>query len=407
MKPTTPVQPSPLWRARHALWALATAFLLCACGGGVSVADGGGVGSGGTGVTYGTVSGFGSVIVDGVHFDDSSADVQTEDNTVTEARLGQSVVVTHDAQRKASRIEVRAQLRGPVGTLGTSSLSVAGYAVDVIPAADPSRQATVVQDEQGNSVDVSALHGDVEVHGVWLPVGTTYRLAATRIEQLAASAPRVLISGVVTQVAGSGFALNGSNTVFQGSSTPTAYQYLALEIDRAQWSSTLGGRYTLTTALRERREESGRSSAAPKIQIELRGTVLGINTTRSALQVRGVRLLTLPAALDSCVQEGVYVQVKAQSISRAPGLWVDDIRCIDEQPATSSGTAVVARAGEVANLSLLQRSFTLKNSGITVMWDEQTYFKNTTRTALQNGTAVEAEGVIVGSTLRARKIKGE
>ena len=381
---------SPLLRAWYALAALAVG-VLCACGGGGTVvAESGGVGSGGTGITYGTVSGFGSVIVDGVHYDDSTADVQTEDNTPAEARLGQSVAVTHNAQRKATRIEVRAQLRGPVGTASAASLIVAGYTVDIVAAGDATRQATVVQDEQGNTVDVLALQGDVEVHGVWVPSSSGYRLAATRIEQLATPTPRVLVSGAVTQLAGSSFAINGVST----------------QIERAQWSAGQSSPYTLRLPLRSRTEESGRNSAVPKIQIELRGTVLGVSATRSFLSVRGVRLFTLPA-LDSCVQDGVYVQVKAQSSDRAPGLWIDDIRCISDQPSSSDGAAVVAQQGEVANLSLALRSFKLKNTSLTVAWDDQTYFKNTTRTTLRNGTAVEVEGVIVGSTLRARKIKGE
>ena len=397
---------SPLLRAWYALAALAVG-VLCACGGGGTVvAESGGVGSGGTGITYGTVSGFGSVIVDGVHYDDSTADVQTEDNTPAEARLGQSVAVTHNAQRKATRIEVRAQLRGPVGTASAASLIVAGYTVDIVAAGDATRQATVVQDEQGNTVDVLTLQGDVEVHGVWVPSSSGYRLAATRIEQLATPTPRVLVSGAVTQLAGSSFAINGVSTQFQDSSTPAKGQYVAIEIERAQWSAGQSGPYTLRLPLRSRTEESGRNSAVPKIQIELRGTVLGVSATRSFLSVRGVRLFTLPA-LDSCVQDGVYVQVKAQSSDRAPGLWIDDIRCISDQPSSPDGAAVVAQQGEVANLSLALRSFKLKNTSLTVAWDDQTYFKNTTRTTLRNGTAVEVEGVIVGSTLRARKIKGE
>ena len=401
-------RPSPvLLPLRHALGALAT-VVLCACGGGggSNIAEGGGVGSGGTGISYGTVTGFGSVIVDGVHYGDASAEVQTEDNTPAEARLGQSVAVTHNAQREATRIEVRAQLRGPVDTLGTSSLRVAGYAVDVIAATDTTRQATVVQDEQGNAVDVLALQGDVEVHGVWLPSGATYRLAASRIEQLASPASRVLVSGVVTQESGKHFALNGGDTQFQGSSATARGQYVATEIARAQWNTGQSAPYALELPLRSRAEESGRSSAVPKMQIELRGTVLGLNASRSVLKVRGVRLLTLPAALDSCVQEGVFVEVKAQTSSRAPGLWIDDIRCVGDNTSALEG-AIQARQGEVANLSAAQRSFQLKNTSLTVTWDNKTYFKNTTRTTLLNGAAVEVEGVIVGSTLRARKIKGE
>ncbi|MEI8159244.1 MAG: hypothetical protein WCH60_20475, partial [Burkholderiales bacterium] len=55
-----------------------TILFLFACGGGISVS---GVGSGGSGIAQGSVTGFGSVIVNGVEYDDSSAVSQSEDAT--------------------------------------------------------------------------------------------------------------------------------------------------------------------------------------------------------------------------------------------------------------------------------------------------------------------------------------
>ena len=56
-----------------------------------------GVGSGGSGVASGTVTGFGSVIVDGVEYDDSGASRQSEDAAGglvnAPVKLGQQVQV--------------------------------------------------------------------------------------------------------------------------------------------------------------------------------------------------------------------------------------------------------------------------------------------------------------------------
>ncbi|MBL8459664.1 MAG: hypothetical protein JNM92_09915, partial [Zoogloea sp.] len=57
-------------------------LIVSACGGGGST-DLAGVGSGGSGVASGSVSGFGSVIVDGVEYDDSAATRQAEDASGT------------------------------------------------------------------------------------------------------------------------------------------------------------------------------------------------------------------------------------------------------------------------------------------------------------------------------------
>ena len=49
-------------------------WVLSSCGGGSSVAlnTGGGVGTGGTGITLGTVTGFGSVVIDGTSYSSAS-----------------------------------------------------------------------------------------------------------------------------------------------------------------------------------------------------------------------------------------------------------------------------------------------------------------------------------------------
>ncbi len=134
---------SRCWRALVAL--LAATVLAVGCGGGA--APDSGVGAGGTGAplsfSQGPITGFGSIIVNGVHFDDSGASVVDDDgNALSNAqslRLGtvvdvQGGVVTNGATA-ATAIHVHVDLVGPVTTAfdATSNrLAVLGQPVRVV-----------------------------------------------------------------------------------------------------------------------------------------------------------------------------------------------------------------------------------------------------------------------------------
>ena len=195
-----------------------TVWFLFACGGGISVS---GVGSGGSGIAEGSVTGFGSVIVNGVEYDDSSAVSQSEDATGTQilsaAKLGQQVRISQSKDGVAETIDILPQLRGPVTRLdaGSAYLQVMGQWVRVVSVSNTAGTATVLD---GYDAIGSIAQGDaLEVHGVWsqdaskgLPV-----LVASRIEKVSGSYA-LLISGQVTSVTGLGLlTLNGSATVLE------------------------------------------------------------------------------------------------------------------------------------------------------------------------------------------------
>jgi len=129
------------WRALCALFA-ATA-LVVACGGGADS----GVGTGGTGspqsFSQGPITGFGSIIVNGVHFDDSGASVMDDDGNAlshsADLRLGTVVdveggVVSNGAAA-ASTIRVHVDLVGPVTAAfdaASGRLAVLGQPVRVV-----------------------------------------------------------------------------------------------------------------------------------------------------------------------------------------------------------------------------------------------------------------------------------
>lgn len=182
--------------AAYALIALVAILVLAGCGGGV---DSGGTGATPASVTVGPVSGFGSVVVGGIHHDESSALIVDDDGQALGAealRLGMmtfiegSAVVSSGTRREstAQRVRVVEQVLGPVDSVDVvgSTLVVLGQRVVVTP--------TTVLDAQlagglaaVRAGDLLAIHGQLDI--------ATHRIVATRIE------PRPLATAYVLRAA--------------------------------------------------------------------------------------------------------------------------------------------------------------------------------------------------------------
>lgn len=132
-------------RIMKILTGLVITILLASCGSGTQVAEGG---IGGTGISTGTVTGFGSIIVNGVHFDTASALVIKDDDTpvtnINDADINQLIsvgmTVTIEGEFNddgisgtAYTITYKDILEGPiVGTPSGSSFNVLGQSVNVV-----------------------------------------------------------------------------------------------------------------------------------------------------------------------------------------------------------------------------------------------------------------------------------
>lgn len=323
-----------LSRRWHALvcWLLAaTTALLVACGGG-DLTTAGGVGSGGTGLAEGTVTGLGSVIVDGITYTETNAAVVADNESGqpgnADLQLGQRVRLVYgqvNGADTASRIEVLPQLKGPVTGVASAAglLQVMGQTVQV--------QSTGTQSQTvlAGVASVSALAvGDVvEVHGSWQRDAATarYQLVATRLEKIAATAAATdsirLLSGVVhglsSTSAGMVWHLNAADGVAVLTTSASAPAGLANGSLVRVWLTTAALASQPLPALRTALADLA-TATTTDADIRFSAQAASYNATTRTLEVQGVKL-SLPSGLvldEDALGKGGYVTV---SLSRKGG----------------------------------------------------------------------------------------
>ena len=209
-----PLQLQPFLSGLRAL-ALGVALAAAAvsgCGGG------GGVGSGGTGgYASGPITGFGSVIVGGVRFDDSVAEVEDLDGvrrSRDELRLGMTVevdssAITTDAtgsSASASRIRFESELLGLVG-----AVDVAGGSFTLLGQRVTVDATTVFDDRLAGGLGSLGAGQPVEVYAVFDTAAQRYR--ATRVEP-STLALGLRLRGPLAQVDGAAQTLRIGSTTY-------------------------------------------------------------------------------------------------------------------------------------------------------------------------------------------------
>jgi len=178
-------------------WFLAVVLVLVGCGGGSGLVAGigGGVGSGGTGApasSVGAISGFGSIVVNGVRWETDAARLVLADADGLKLGMTVRVVGELDAELavgRATEVTSAAELRGMATAIdaGAGRFSVLGIQV----SAD---EGTVYAGGIGSLGDLREGQA-VQVYG--LP-GTGGQLRATRVELLPGGAP--VLTGTIEEL---------------------------------------------------------------------------------------------------------------------------------------------------------------------------------------------------------------
>lgn len=320
------------WSPRTARWSRGAAAALAAlsllasvlpgCGGGVGgEGTGGNVGGEGTGSTAtlasGPISGFGSIVVNGVHYDVASASVDDlggGGRTNTNLQLGMVVEVAAGAidnssgrpRAVAAQVRVAPELLGPVDSLSlvdnhSGTLQVMGFVVRVDAATNLDAYPGGLSTDLENKV--------VEVFGYYNVQNNEY--VATRLQPRSGPVTRFLVRGPVSgfNPAGS-FRINGQAFNFTPGAVPAGVadgSFARLELQAARDAD---GHWRVTSSA------SGAPSRSEAGEAELKGRVSDLSQAASGVvSVDGVKVDASVIGLPAGLALGVRVEVEGRLAS--------------------------------------------------------------------------------------------
>ena len=436
-----------LVRRSALLASLVAAITITACGGG---GDSGGTGAGDslasastdTGFSQGAITGFGSIIVNGVRIDDSKARISDDDDDDTpgrgrdDLRLGMVVSVTTGtgtATATASVISFASELQGPVQSINgvtssastTSSISSTSSTSSTTSTTPTSGSgtATVTATTQtlvilGQTVIVGTrtifdpeslprgftdirVGNVLEVHG-FLDAASN-KLTATRIERKN-NANKYKITGNVAS-------LNAGSKTFKIGSENITYANIDPDKLRANLANgiTVKVRLATTPAATDTWSATRIKSAnnfVNRNKMELEGLITAF-TNVGSFSVNGIPVdasrATMPAS-NGALAVGVRVEVKGSMVD---GKLIATKVKVEGRENDNDEDRGIELHGTISNVSTASKTFSLR--GLTVSYAGAVDFQRGTAASLVNGAQVEVKGEAAtgGTTVQARKIKFE
>lgn len=390
---------SSLRNWRPALSVLAALALAVGCGGGVGT---GGTGGNATAYASGPITGFGSVIVGGVRFDDLSAEVQDLDGgrrSRDDLRLGMTVevessAITTDAngsQATATRIRFESELVGPFGLveIGGGGFTMLGQRVAV--------DANTVFDDRLTSGLAGLTAGQgLEVFAVFDVVTQRYR--ATRIEPALLSlglrlrGPLAAVDTVAQtlRVGANTYSYAGATAIPAGLASGQFVRLrLAAEFNPARWVVR-----SFETALQPLVD-------AQALKVE--GLINSFNSPQ-AFSVGG-RPVDASAATfpDGTAGLALGVRVKVEGAVSAGVLRASQVTIQSDQQIRDQGFQFI---GPLTDVNVAQRTISLRGFTIGTARSDLR-FDNGSAADLVVGRAVEVKGVLSADqrTLDATRIR--
>ena len=369
------------WLARcAACWGVVLGLLLTGCGGGADVA--GGVGSGGTGLatvvptglTLGTVSGFGSIIVDGTAYDDSQAIAFVTDSEGAKQpstlKLGQQIRVLFAGGNVSQSLQILPQLAGPVTMRPDADgwMQVMGQWVRLVAVAGGASRSNVTILSGYASSAVIDTTKDVEVHGSWVydKGKSGYVLWATRLEKLPAGLDPVQVGGVIQGLGTSTFKLSAASSV---SIRPAK---LGTDLANGQVVRVWMTRAALARAaqkppevdaLRVERVTPTIAEIAALKNVRVSGLAGNFDPVTSTVEVQGLRV-EVPVGAATGLGSALSIGPVAQSLSSA--LLIGPVEPSSPLAGQFVGLDLAAKADGVVALSASERTADGSSLGGTV-----------------------------------------
>ncbi len=386
------------WAPPGAFPALVAAAVLVACGGGggsTGIASNPPPQSSPTLFASGPITGFGSVIVNGVRFDDSSATITDDSGRAlgeAELHLGMQADVDgedHDGRGAAHSIQVHSAIVGPVG-----AVDVAGGTINVLDQTVAISATTAFDDAIVGGLQGVTVGEVLAVHAQFDAAAQVYR--ATRVESDSAAA-QFKIRGTVT-------ALDPTAKTLQIGATQIAYDAASGVPATLAVGSVIVARLKTTplagvwSAIRI---DDGRPHMDDHDEAHLRGIVSAF-TSATSFSVDGTPVDASKATFPNgqgVVALGVSVEVEGQLVSGvlvAKSVAVEDAHAGHGQDVELHGT--------IGALDTAAQTFVLRGSRVS--YAGSVVFRDGTLAALVEGLFVEVKGGLSadGTTVVASEI---
>ena len=396
-----PSAPANTSRRRLLLGTLGGALQLSGCGGG-GIESIAGISTGGTGsFTVGPVAGFGSVIVGGIRFDDSSAEVALAGGstaaTPAALRLGMMVaiqgstisgsVAAGTATATATRIVATSDWRGRVDAVNVAAGTFSMFGMTVRTGAATVFEGAGVSLLSGLSAGLHA-----EVYGFLDPATST--LHATRVEVFTSRPSSFLISGVASAPDATSFAIGSARIVAPTSPVPAAGAFVRATLSPVPDGA---GRWTAVRLSTE-------ASAAGPIRLEdddeaeLEGSITALSSA-ARFSVNGIPVDASGIAGVSSLGLAVGTIVSVEGRIRAgvvvtTELEVKSEQSLDEQEFEINGT--------VEQLDTVRKTFVVR--GYAFRYDTATEF-DLDGAVWRNGLVAKVEARLVDGRLYATEIE--
>ena len=385
-------------RRKGLLTLLSGAMLLAGCGGGggdgVAAVGGGGTGS----LSVGPISGIGSIIVNGVRYEDAFARVLDDDGAPRnrgELKLGMMVRVKGKAKsRKADKtdeaeeISFGSELLGPIDSIPSpqtspATLVVLGQTVQI--------SATTIF-EEGLTLASLAVGNIVEVHGFVDPDPVSNRLVATRIERKVANVTAFKLQGRISNYSATTLQIGKLIINFASADISGGFTLANDLLVRVRLTTTTTG---TRTAVRIRRVEAETEDCD---EAEVKGTITDFATS-AKFSVNGLLVdaggISVPAGL----KNGDRVEVKGSLVKGVLVAKKVELENENDQFKFELHGKVSAKT---------ETSFTLTSKGNIVVKVTFTVgvLEGFTQAGLRDGDNIEVKGVALpDGSIKATRIK--
>ena len=364
------------------------------------VACGGGLGTGGTGsFASGPITGFGSVIVNDIVFDDSGAAVEDGDggaHTRAELRLGMTVEVDGEALQsrsaRAKNIRYDSALLGPIDAVDVPAGRFLLLGQTVIVDAN-----TFFDERLPGRLEGLAPGSGAEVYALYDPALQRYR--ATRVEPRSALPPAYRLRGAITQLDPAARTFRIGAALFDYSAAagmPVGLandQFVRLTLQRAPLAN---GAWRVVTF------SAAQSAVGDLDDVVVKGLVTSLGST-SNFGVDGRPVDASGARIEGVLQIGARVEVEGEV--RAGVLRARRVEVRSDDDERMRGFEL---RGPVESVNPTQQRFVLRGVTVSTRRGDLRY-ENGNAADLAPGRRVEVKGMLDGSgtALEAMRIKFE